>query len=101
MDTLSTTSRRNFIIDNVRTGQNIARLRKESGMSVAKLADALGYISEQAIYKWQWGKNLPETSYLFKLAYVLNTDVNDLVVFEDEDPSFFLPKNSLYLLHNQ
>ncbi len=41
------------VIDMVRTGQNIATLRKQAGLSVRDLQDVFGFATPQAIYKWQ------------------------------------------------
>ena len=46
-------------IDLKATGRNIARLRKERGLSVKQLQAYFGFEDPQAIYRWQWGKNLP------------------------------------------
>ena len=41
------------VIDMVRTGQNIGRLRKQAGLLVRDLQDVFGFATPQAIYKWQ------------------------------------------------
>ena len=43
-------------VDMVRTGQNINRLRKQTGLSTADLQAALGLSSPRAIFKWQRGE---------------------------------------------
>ncbi len=47
------------VIDMVKTGQNIGRLRKQAGLSVRDLQDIFGFATPQAIYKWQQGAALP------------------------------------------
>ena len=47
------------VIDMIRTGQNIGRLRKQAGLSVRDLQDIFGFATPQAIYKWQQGAALP------------------------------------------
>ena len=47
------------VIDMIGTGQNIARLRKQAGLSVRDLQDVFGFATPQAIYKWQQGVALP------------------------------------------
>ena len=43
------------VIDMVRTGQNIGRLRKQAELSVRDLQDVFGFATTQDIYKWQQG----------------------------------------------
>ena len=47
------------IIDLAATGRNIKRLRLEAGLSVRDLQEKLGFVSPQAIYKWQNGLTAP------------------------------------------
>ena len=41
------------VIDLAETGENIARLRKDRGMTVRDLQSWFGFEEPQAIYKWQ------------------------------------------------
>ena len=59
------------VIDMIGTGQNIARLRKQAGLSVRDLQDVFGFATPQAIYKWQQGVALPTIDNLVVLAAVL------------------------------
>ena len=68
------------VIDMVRTGQNIARLRKQAGLSVRDLQDVFGFATPQAIYKWQQGVTLPTIDNLVVLAAVLQVRLDDIVV---------------------
>ena len=68
------------VIDMVRTGQNIARLRKQAGLSVRDLQDVFGFATPQAIYKWQQGAALPTIDNLVVLAAVLQVRVDDILV---------------------
>lgn len=70
-------------IDMVRTGNNIARLRKESGLSVRNLQRMLGFTTPQAIYKWQQGRALPTLDNLVALAAVFGVKVDDILVYQD------------------
>ena len=47
------------VIDLAATGENIASLRKDRGMTVRDLQRWFGFEEPQAIYKWQKGKSLP------------------------------------------
>lgn len=71
------------IIDMVRTGQNINRLRKAAGISVKELQDIFGFGTPQAIYKWQHGTALPTIDNLVVLAAVLGVKVDDVLVMAD------------------
>ena len=67
-------------IDMIRTGQNIARLRKQAGLSVRDLQDVFGFATPQAIYKWQQGVALPTIDNLVVLAAVLQVRLDDILV---------------------
>ena len=68
------------VIDMVRTGQNIARLRKQAGLSVRDLQDVFGFATPQAIYKWQQGVALPTIDNLVVLAAVPQVRLDDILV---------------------
>ena len=60
------------IISLEKTGKNIERLRKERGISVRELQEFFGFEQPQAIYKWQWGNNLPSVDNLYALGKIFN-----------------------------
>ena len=68
------------VIDMVRTGQNIGKLRKQAGLSVKDLQDIFGFATPQAIYKWQQGVALPTIDNLVVLAAVLQVRMDDILV---------------------
>ena len=68
------------VVDLKLTGQNIAVLRKQSGISVRELQSMLGFATPQAIYKWQRGETLPTVENLAALAYILGVAVEDILV---------------------
>ena len=68
------------VIDMIRTGQNISRLRKQAGLSVRDLQDVFGFATPQAIYKWQQGVALPTIDNLVVLAAVLQVRLDDILV---------------------
>ncbi len=70
------------VIDMVKTGQNIARLRKQAGLSVKNLQDIFGFATPQAIYKWQQGAALPTIDNLVVLAAVLQVCLDDILVID-------------------
>ena len=71
------------VIDMVRTGQNIGRMRKQAGLSVRDLQDIFGFATPQAIYKWQQGVALPTLDNLVVLAAVLQVRMDDILVITD------------------
>ena len=71
------------VIDMVRTGQNIGRLRKQAGLSVRDQQDIFGFATPQAIYKWQQGAALPTLDNLVVLAAVLQVRMDDILVITD------------------
>ena len=71
------------MIDPVLTGANIARLRKEAGLSVHDLQTIFGFNSPQAIYKWQSGASLPSIDNLIALSRVLHVPIDDILVIRD------------------
>ena len=70
------------VIDMIRTGQNIGRLRKQAGLSVRDLQDIFGFATPQAIYKWQQGAALPTIDNLVVLAAVLQVRLDDILVID-------------------
>lgn len=53
-------------------------LRKESGMSQRELAEKLGF-TQQAIGKWEVGKNFPDEKVLLKIAQIFDVSVDYLL----------------------
>ena len=68
------------VIDMVKTGQNIEKLRKQAGLSVKDLQEIFGFATPQAIYKWQQGVALPAIDNLVVLAAVLQVRLDDILV---------------------
>lgn len=65
------------------TGQNIATLRKQKGITVKQLQKALGFKNNTAIYKWQRGECLPTLDNLVILADVLQVKIDDILVLNE------------------
>ena len=68
------------VIDMTQTGQNIARLRQQKGMTVKELQDIFGFATPQAIYKWQHGTAIPTVDNLVVLAAVFGVAMEDILV---------------------
>lgn len=69
-------------IDMVATGKNIAKLRKQAGLTVKDLQDVFGFATPQAIYKWQHGAAMPTIDNLVVLAAVLGVTLDEIIVIE-------------------
>ena len=65
------------------TGQKIAKLRRERGMTQGGLADALG-VSRQAVSKWESDAAFPETEKLVRLSRLLECSIDYLLKQEDD-----------------
>ncbi len=65
-----------------RVGSNIARLRRDAGLTQADLAEKLNY-SDKAVSKWERAESMPDLLTLLQLAELFDTDVNQLVTSED------------------
>ena len=61
----------------LRVGANIARLRKDRGLTQAELAERINY-SDKAVSKWERAESLPDVLTLISLAEQLGTDLNTL-----------------------
>ena len=72
-------------INMIKTGQNIKSLRINRGMSVKDLQDVFGFMTPQAIYKWQNGTALPTIDNLVVLAMVFQVKVEDVLVLDKRD----------------
>ena len=71
------------VIDMEKTGQNIKLLREKSGLSVSELQEILGFSTPQAIYKWQWGKTLPDITNLLVMSKLFGVTIEDVLVLKD------------------
>lgn len=59
-------------------GSNIARLRREAGLTQADLAEKLNY-SDKAVSKWERAESMPDLLTLVQLAELFGTNVNQLI----------------------
>lgn len=67
------------VINMTATGQNILRLRKQAGLSVAAVQNILGMNNPQAIYKWQRGETMPTLDNLVVLAAIFHTTIDGII----------------------
>ena len=70
-------------IDMTATGANIARMRRQAGLSVLALQEIFGFSTPQAIYKWQRGSTLPTLDNMLILSIVFNTTIDAIVIRTD------------------
>ena len=65
-------------LDLVKTGQFIAALRRESGLTQKQLAERIG-VTVKAVSRWETGKGFPDVSLLEPLAHELGISISELV----------------------
>ena len=73
------------------TGKRIQLLRQQRGLSVRDMQQYFGFEYPQAIYKWQHGECLPTVDNLLALSWLLQVNMEDLLVV-DREVSVFLQK---------
>lgn len=67
-------------LDPAATGKNIIRLREAKGLSVKDVQDAFGFMTPQAVYKWQRGTAMPTLDNAVILADILGCKLDDIFV---------------------
>ena len=67
-------------VDMVKTGKNIARLRKMNGLTIRDIQDAMGFNTPQAIYKWMRGEAVPSVDNLLVLSELFDTAIDEILV---------------------
>lgn len=73
------------VLDPKATGARIRELRKQNHFTVAEIAEYLGCISEQAIYKWQRGDSMPTIDNLYALSRLFGITVDDILRGDGEE----------------
>ena len=68
-----------FFFNMEQTGLNIWKLRTDSNCTVQDLAEKLD-VSEQAIYKYQSGKALPDMVHIYMMSELFKTSVENILV---------------------
>lgn len=66
------------MIDLVRLGHNISRLREANGYSQEELASKL-YVSRQAISAWEVARSAPTIDNVIELSHLFNVSVDELL----------------------
>jgi len=70
-------------MDKERTGQLIAELRKEKGLTQKQLADAIN-VTDKAVSKWERGLSFPDISMLEPISEVLDVSIMELLAGEKQ-----------------
>ncbi len=65
-------------MDQKKTGEFIAELRREKGLTQRELAERL-LLSDKTVSKWECGKGFPEVSLMLPLCEILDISVNELL----------------------
>lgn len=65
-------------MDNIKVGELIRRLRKESHMTQLNLAEKL-HVSDKAVSKWERGMGCPEVSIITELSRIFEVDMQNLL----------------------
>ena len=71
-------------MDNNKIGLNIAKLRKDKGLTQQELGNKL-YVTDKAVSKWERGLSLPDIAILEKLANELDTDIYNILLIPKKD----------------
>ena len=71
----------NYIVDMEATGKNIRTLMKITGYSAREFERLLGY-TQNTFFKWRKGETLPTFDNLLRLASILKTPIEKIVVFK-------------------
>ena len=71
------------VINMIETGKRIRELADEQGISPTEIQKVCGLGSLQAVYKWFGGKSVPSIDNLGIISNLLNTPIDDIVVFEN------------------
>ena len=73
------------IVNMIETGKNIKALADEKKISAQQIQNVCGLGSFQAVYKWFNGQALPTVDNLGILANLLDTTIDDLLVFDNRE----------------
>lgn len=71
-------------IDQKKTGSNIKDICKKRNISVREIQNCLHIASNQAIYDWFNGKNMPSLDNLIALSKLLEVSIEELVVLKEK-----------------
>jgi len=72
------------LIDFVKVGANISKLRRDMGLSQEELADLL-FVTRQALSKWERGQSVPSIDTLLSLSKIFGTTFEDILSLGERD----------------
>lgn len=75
-------------MDQMKTGQFIAQLRRENGLTQERLGDMLG-VTNKTISRWENGHYAPDIDMLQALSLHLDVSINELICGERLDDAHF------------
>lgn len=67
----------------INIARNIARLRREKGMTQEDLANYIG-VSKASVSKWETGQSYPDITFLPQLATLFNISIDELMGYEPQ-----------------
>lgn len=67
-------------IDLIKTGENIRKLVKEKNLSPRYIQIICGFTTPQSVYKWFYGKSMPNLDNLVILAGLLDVTIDEILV---------------------
>ncbi len=73
------------MIDPLKTGAKISKLRKQRDWTQSKLAVELN-VTHQAVSRWESGVTFPDLAILANIAQLFNVKVDDLLYDESASP---------------
>ena len=68
------------VIDMTATAANIGRMMGAAGVTAADVAEAMGFTTRNAVYRWLRGDTLPTLDNMVILADLLGAGVDDILV---------------------
>ena len=75
--------------DMAASGRKMRSIRRERNISVKQVMEYMGFVSTQAVYKWEAGKCYPQADNLLALARLYRVSPAELLVEEDHESSSF------------
>jgi len=67
----------------INIGRNIARIRREKGLTQEDLANYIG-VSKASVSKWETGQSYPDITFLPQLATLFNISIDELMGYEPQ-----------------
>ena len=67
----------------INIARNIARLRREKGLTQEDLANYIG-VSKASVSKWETGQSYPDITFLPQLATLFNISIDELMGYEPQ-----------------